>query len=176
MYMAPEEKSELLSVLDATHRDVHAAVEGLEDREASLNPAPGRWSVLECLEHITIVEQRFLGRLQNAKRADSPDIDKDREATLLERVADRSKTAQAPETVRPSGRFTGLSQALAAFDATRAETKSFAETCQTDLYFLAEAHPRFGPLNGYEFVLLMAGHVRRHTAQIREIRAALAGA
>jgi DinB superfamily len=172
--MAPEERSEILSVLDATRREMHAAVEGLADDEASASPAPGRWSVLECIEHVTIVEQRFMSRLQNAERVDSPSIDKEREAALLERVADRTQRAQAPELVRPSGRFTNLPEALEAFDAVRSETMRVAEARHADLHSLAESHPRFGPLNGYEFVLIVAGHSRRHAAQIHEIRAALA--
>jgi uncharacterized damage-inducible protein DinB len=178
--MAPQsgsdDRSRLLNILDETRRDMHAAVEGLWEAEASANPGPGRWSVLECVEHVTLVEQRFRGWLDNGDRVEVPPIDKQREARLLERVADRSQRAQAPEPVVPVGRFASLAEALQAFDKARAETVRFAEARYAELYSLASSHPRLGRLNGYEFVLLIAAHGRRHAAQIRETRAALAGA
>ena len=178
--MAPQEASqaivELLRLLDETHGEVHAAAKDLSDKDAGTSPAPGRWSVLECLEHVTVVEQLFLSRLQSAERVATPAIDRQREAELLAGVSGRTQRAEAPERVRPSGRFTTCSQALQEFDSARAETKRFAEARQADLYTLAASHPRFGPLNGYEYVVIVAAHSRRHAAQAREARAALAGA
>jgi hypothetical protein len=34
-------------------------------------------------------------------------------------------------------------------------------------------HPALGPLNGYQWFLFLAAHEGRHTAQIREITAAI---
>jgi hypothetical protein len=34
---------------------------------------------------------------------------------------------------------------------------------------LAVEHPRFGTVNGVGLLVLMAGHARRHAAQIREL-------
>ena len=171
--MAPTELSELVSYLDETHREMHEAVAGLTESQASTPPDPARWSVLECLEHVIAVERLFLGRLQTAERAAAPAPDKERERSLAERVADRSERRQAPEAVRPSGRFPNLHAAIDAFDAAREETVRFARDRRQELYSLATSHPRLGPLNGYEFLLLIAAHGRRHAAQIRETRAAL---
>ena len=37
-------------------------------------------------------------------------------------------------------------------------------------------HPRFGPLNGYQFVAVLAAHERRHALQLRDIGDALGDA
>ena len=168
--------AELLRLLEDTRGEVQAAVKGLGATEACACPAPGRWSVLECLEHITTVEQLFLGRLQHAASTDVPAMDKQREASFLERISSRVQRIEAPEPVRPSGRYAAVSEALAAFDAARAETVSFAQARQAELYSIAVTHPRFGPLNGYEFLILIAAHSRQHSQQMREARAAVAGA
>jgi len=42
------------------------------------------------------------------------------------------------------------------------------------VYTLTTTHPVLGTLNGGEALILIAGHGRRHTAQIREALAALA--
>jgi len=49
----------------------------------------------------------------------------------------------------------------------------FAENRADDLYYLAAEHPRFGPMNGAEFMMIITAHARRHAAQIQEVRAAL---
>jgi uncharacterized damage-inducible protein DinB len=175
--MAPEESKqqlELLTILEESRQEFHKAVEGLEEAHASLRPAPERWSVLECMEHVVNVEHRFLGRLQSAERVETPAIDKAREDALRERVVNRSQRAEAPEMVRPSGRFRNLPEALEAFDAARADMARFVEAHHPEIYLLVSSHARFGTLNGYEYVLIAAGHSSRHAAQIREIRAAVA--
>jgi hypothetical protein len=89
------------------------------------------WSVSK---HVTAVEQRFLERLKEAVQAEAPAADKQREAALLARVVDRSTRAQAPELVRPSGRFRKLSDALESYNSARAETMRFVEENHGSLY------------------------------------------
>ena len=73
----------------------------------------------------------------------------------------------------PAGRFTTLAQALEQFNANRTRSIQFAQDRSGDLYYLASEHPRFGPMNGVEFLIIIAAHGRRHAAQIQEVRAAL---
>jgi hypothetical protein len=109
----------------------------------------------------------------SAKKLDVPRIDKEKEALLTGRVPDRSVRVQAPDAVVPTGRFLTLEQALAQFNAGRTRSIQFAEDRCDDLYCLASEHPRFGPVNGVELLIIIAGHSRRHAEQIRETRAAL---
>ena len=102
--MAPEERSEIVQHLERGRQEFIAAVAGVSEAQAKVRPDPARWSVLECVEHVTTVEERFQGWLQKAEKLDAPRIDKEKEAGLLVRVADRSTRAQAPEAVVPSGR------------------------------------------------------------------------
>jgi uncharacterized damage-inducible protein DinB len=173
--MAPEQELEIVTTLEKSRQDLHSALEGIDEAEARLRPAEGRWSVLECLEHVATAERRFLGRLESAGQLESP-IDPQREAGVLAMVTDRSPRRQAPEMVQPSGRFASLAEALADFDATRANVIRFAETRHAELRALGSQHPLFGQVTGYELMLIIAGHACRHAAQIREARAAVAGA
>ena len=145
----------------------------MPESQVTVRPDPARWSVLDCVEHVVTVEQRFLGWLENAKKMDAPRVDKEKEAGLLTGVADRSTRAQAPEAVVPSGRFGTLAQALEQFNVERTRSVQFAENRADDLYYLAAEHPRFGPMNGAEFMMIITAHARRHAAQIQEVRAAL---
>ena len=170
--MVPQTRSELVQTLEASRQEFNAAVEGLSDSEARKQPAPGRWSVLECVEHVGLVEERFFGRLQQAARKDAAP-NKQREAELAALVIDRTKRIDAPEPARPTGRYSTLAEALDQFNAARGRLMQFADERAADLYSLSVEHPRFGPLNGAEQLLIAAGHSRRHADQIREVRAAL---
>ena len=57
---------------------------GLTEAQATIRPDPERWSVLDCVEHVTLVEERFLGWLEKAKKLDAPRIDKEKEAGLID--------------------------------------------------------------------------------------------
>ena len=160
-------------MLESSREEVAAAARGIPEEHANTRPEAGRWSVLECVEHIAAVEERLLGRLAGAERLDAPRVDPEKEAMLMARVADRSSRAQAPEPVAPQGRFSNVPQALDHFSAMRARTIQFAEERSADLYHLASEHPRFGTLNGAELLLFIACHGRRHAEQIREITALL---
>lgn len=172
--MSPERKAEIVQVLENSREDFNTAVAGLAESQASINPQAGRWSVLECVEHVTVVEERFLGRIENSERLDAPPVNKQREAELTSRVTNRAERAQAPEFVQPTGRYATLTDALQEFNAVRTRTIRFAEQQGADLYQLSTTHQRFGDLNGAELLILIAGHSRRHAEQIREVRTALA--
>jgi uncharacterized damage-inducible protein DinB len=171
--MAPEQEVEIIKQLEQSREDLHAAVEGMNESEARSRPAEGRWSVLECLEHVATVERRFLSRLEGAGQLESL-IDPQREGGVLAMVTDRSQRRQAPEPVQPAGRFASLADALKDFDSTRAEVIAFAQARHAELRTIGAEHAIFGRVTGYELMLIIAGHACRHAAQIREARTALA--
>jgi hypothetical protein len=169
--MAPQEKTEIIQHLERSRDEFLAAVSGLTEEQAATRPEPDRWSVLDCVEHVAFVEDRFLGWLENPKPAPAPPLDKEKEAGLLARVADRSTRINAPEAVRPTGRFGSLAQAVKQFETERARSLRAAERPASELYAVSTEHPRLGPANGMELLVIIAAHSRRHAAQIRETRA-----
>lgn len=171
--MAPQESIDILQCLEDSRDEFLAVTEGLSEAQATAAPAPGRWSVVECIEHVIAVESLFLRSLRKPDEDAAPPANKEREAMILSRVAGRASAIQAPEPVRPSGRFATLTEALAKFEAVRAHSIRFVETQGDGLYSLAAKHPFLGVCNGAEAIVLIAAHSRRHAAQIREIRAGL---
>jgi uncharacterized damage-inducible protein DinB len=172
--MGPEIHSEILRNLEDSRRCLYEAATAVSEERAKVRPAPERWSVLECVEHVVTVEERFLGRLENAPRLDAPRIDTTNEAAIAEKVENRETRRQAPDAAVPTGKFATVAEALAAFDAIRARTLQAARNKSADLYHLAAEHPVFGKVNGVEVLIIIAGHARRHAAQMREAHAAVA--
>jgi len=163
----------LIELLESGRQDVLDAVDGLTEAAALAKPSPDRWSVLECMEHVVIVEERFQGWLQNGPAiASAPKPEN--ETRLFSMVTDRSAKVTAPEAVVPSGRFVVLKEAVLAFNAARDRSVSLVKEHGEALYTIGARHGRFGELNGVEVVHLMAGHARRHAAQIRELGEAAA--
>ena len=171
--MSPQTRSEIIHILESSREEFNAAAGGVAEEHAKSKPAPERWSVLDCVEHVTFVETRVLVRLQETPPGGAPPVDKQKEADLAARVPNRSVRAEAPEALRPVGRYATLVEAIEQFNAARARTIEFAQASGENVYALALEHPRFGKLNGMEYLVLVAGHARRHAEQIREARAAL---
>ena len=168
--MAPETSTDVIQMLEAGRQELASAVSGISEEQAQASPGPGHWSVLQCLEHLTTVEELFLGRLKQAPRTGAPPVDKQKEAELARRIPDRTTKAQSPERALPTGRFRTLAEAVEGFHGARNKTIDFARQESANLYAIASEHARFGPLNGIEVLVFINGHARRHTAQIREVR------
>ena len=163
--------SVLIALLEEGRQDVLVSVRDLSDEQAATKPALDRWSVLECLEHIVAVEDRFLGWLTTGEVQQTPQRDTEKEGRLFGMITDRSTKVQAPEAVVPTGRFTSLAAAVDAFNEARNRTAQIARARGTELYAVKVAHARFGEMNGSELMHLLTGHARRHASQILETRA-----
>src|SRR5512140_2637211 len=135
--MAPSEAIDIIAILEKSREDFHTSASGLPESLAKTRPGENRWSVLECVEHVTTVEEMFLKRLAGGEHKEAPPEDKTREAALAQRFVDRTNKRQAPETVLPKGRFTSLAEGLRQFQSARAVTLQFAREHTADLYTLA---------------------------------------
>jgi len=149
------------------------AIGGLPEDLAAASPGPGRWSVVECVEHVAVSEDFLLHLITLAEHTAAPVVNPKREASILARGADRTTPAVSPAVARPTGRFATLAEAVESFLAARERTLRFVETCDEDLRAKSVMHPLIGPINCHEALLLIAVHPRRHAMQIRENRTAL---
>jgi len=163
----------LITILEAGRRDFLEATQNISPQQASAKPAPERWSVLECIEHVVVVEDRFLGWISNGTPIE-PQRNTENELRIFTMVRNRLSKAEAPAAVRPQGRFETLAAALSEFNAVRDRSVQLAQERGDSLYAVGATHPRFGPMNGAELIQLIDGHARRHADQIRETVEALA--
>jgi uncharacterized damage-inducible protein DinB len=168
--MENPDEGDIVGILESSRLEFTAAVAGLSEAQARCKPGEDQWCALECVEHVVVVEERFLSGVEQAERLDTPTVNREKEAEISQRVPIRETRVRALEAVRPTGRFATMSEALIAFNAARARTMRFADERRPDLYSLAMEHRRFGKLNGAEYLLLIAAHTRRHAGQILELK------
>jgi DinB superfamily len=164
------DQDQLLASLNAGRGELLGAVEGLTDEQAAVKPAGGGWSALECVEHVAAAETLLLRRLKTQSVVVPEELSRDREAALYARLASRGKKVEAPEFVRPTGRFATLGEAVGAFLDARERTVEWLKKCDFDLRLRAVEHPLLGQASAYEFILIMAAHPARHARQILEGR------
>ena len=158
------EKQELLDELAAGTRILLEALDGVTDAER--RPAPDRWSALEIVEHVAVVEAYLLARLLEAVDATEPAGSPQREGKIRRFAPTRVRPVTAPEMLVPTGRYATVAEALRAFHAHRAETTRYVEAAEGDLRAKTAIHPLLGNVNAYEMLLMMAAHPRRHAEQI----------
>ena len=161
---------ELIEKLTASRDAYLAALAGVTEEQAAVKPSDGGWSILECAEHVAIAERNLLHRLVSTSTPLTAGPQRNLEAIILARGADRTRKFDAPQPARPTGRFATLDEARAAFQKERAQAIAWLEACAVDLRLRSVEHPAFGPVTGYEMVLFAAMHPVRHALQIRELR------
>ncbi len=172
--MRDAQREKILLILQEGMDALSEALRGIDESAATRRPWQGSWSVLDCMEHLTLTERALFHRLKEAKACDESREDPVREAKFQDLAMNRLRRIEAPEPVRPAGDSPSLRQAFEGFSAVRRDTVSFVENFRGDLHWLVTQHPLITrPVNCYEMLLLMAMHPRRHALQIAEIRRAL---
>jgi uncharacterized damage-inducible protein DinB len=174
--LTAEERESALKQFETTRDNFLKTIAGLSQKQWTFKPAPDRWSVAEVAEHITVSESTIMGLIQN-RVMQSPAAPEKREQVkgkdqmILLRVPDRSHKAQAPEMLRPTGRWATEAELVKAFDDSRKANMDYIRTTNDDLRDHFFDHPVFGTLDGYQWLLLLSTHSARHTAQIEEVKA-----
>ncbi len=171
------EREQAMKLLAESRQGFLKAIEGLSPTQWSFKPAPDRWSIQECAEHIATVEQvvetqviamSLAGPREPLRRGEVKTTD----GFLMAALADRSHKAQAPEMVAPKGRLATREAVVAAFGAVRKTLDEQVETSRLDWRARFGPHPLFGTLDLYQWVLMSAGHTARHIQQIEEVKRA----
>ncbi len=172
--MSDAERTFLVDQLEQTKKLVVESLTGLTPAQWTFKAAPDRWSVQQCAEHIVLSEGYiFSGSQQLLATPAVPRPEKSNaevDQMIVAMVTSRSKKLTAPEPLVPSGKFQTPEDAIKAFTEARDKSIAYAKTTDAELRVHVGPGPA-GPMDAYQFLLLMASHSARHTAQIREVEA-----
>jgi len=171
--MDANDRNQLLNLLAESREALCAAAANLSDEQSRLRPVPDRWSVLECVEHVALVENGILTLITTSLTPCPPLPDRTREENILRNTTNRAIKFNAPERLQPKGRLASLAAALEQFQQNRARSIEYVEHCDKDMRAFSLPHPAFGPITAHEFLIILALHPARHANQIREVRQSL---
>jgi uncharacterized damage-inducible protein DinB len=169
--------AELTEHLAQQHRALLDVASSVPSDSWQARPGEGQWSVSEILEHLHRVDRSVTGLLTKkiaaAREAGHPE---ESETSSVLGTLDQFRVSEvgdrklvAPETVAPTenpDRETverKLAESRAALNTAIASGDGLA------LGSITHTNSRFGELDLYQWILFVAGHEKRHTAQLREV-------
>ena len=168
---------------DFAMSNMHATRKLFLDATANLTPAqwnfkagPDRWSIAECAEHIAASEDFIWAVMEKLVAGPAADAEmvaktKGKDEMLVKMVTNRDQKFQAPEPIQPKKLLSDPTEYVARFTASRDKHIHYVDVTQDSLRDRVAPHPAAGPLDGYQWILLMSGHTERHTLQILEVKA-----
>lgn len=174
--LTKEERDRAVDNLKQTQKDFLAAIEGVSEEQWKFKAAPDRWSIAETAEHIAVSEQT-IWELVSGKIMKSPATPekaaeaKGKDEIILTRIPDRSRKAQAPEQLKPTGRWATRAALVKDFEAMRAQEIAYLAETKEDLRSHFEEHPFLATMDAWQWLLFNGAHAKRHTAQILEVKA-----
>jgi len=172
--LTPEERSTAAAELEESRRRLLAALENLTDDEWRRRPSADRWSIAECAEHVTAAELPLAKFFATAATVEPSEEERreirGKDEFVRRHLRDRSQRGEAPERIRPKGRFATQEETIRTFEERRAVNLAYVRETSEPLRDRFAPHPFAGVLDGYQWVLFLAAHTDRHAAQIEEIR------
>lgn len=158
----------LVKELERTEARLLKALEDVTPAQWTYKAAPDRWSIAECVEHITAAEP-FIREMIVKSLSTPAGKDAKKDEMILTMLVDRSKKFKAPEPLIPTSKFATKDEGIAAYKAERAKTIALARS-DADFRTHGSDHFAFGPLDSYGWVLFLSGHSERHTLQVEEVK------
>ncbi|WP_343558527.1 DinB family protein [Sphingobacterium sp.] len=165
----------LLQYFNETSKELEKQVAGLSEAQLQFKPAPDKWSISQCLEHI-VLSERMIFDMAKAALTKAPQPERKSEVQMTDSnlkttITDRSHKFQAPKELQPSGIYKDSKTALADFNAARQPVIDYIKKADAnDLRNHINDYPT-GVVDGYQGLMFIAAHCARHTKQIEEVKA-----
>ncbi|MFD6207662.1 DinB family protein [Peribacillus sp. NPDC060253] len=146
-------------------------VTGLSDEQLNAHPEEGRWSIVQVLDHLYLMERAITKSIADKLQSDEriPAGDKPIELTL-----NREVKVQAPPYVIPSESFQTLNEVKDKLsDSRKAFLHLVDHAKENDLEQKSFPHPLFKELSLKQWIPFVGLHEKRHLKQIEELKSKL---
>ena len=171
---AQKDRAAAVKYLEDTRQAFLKSIENVTPAQWTFKASPTSWSIAEVAEHIGLSEGTIFGMITTQMlQAPAPKpgagVPDDK---VIAGVTDRSNKFQAPEVLKPVNKWPTKAALIKDFNEARDKSIAWVKTTTEDLRAHASPHPAFGSMDAHQWVLLLAGHSARHTAQIEEVKTA----
>jgi hypothetical protein len=167
--MSQVERDRLVSHLEMTGSWLADEVSGLSEAQLKFRPAPGKWTILDVVEHLTVAEPQYWHDLKESM-AKPPAAAKNRQEAdlyVLWYGIDRTEHQKTGEAREPKGNLTDAKSGLKSIHKLRTEMLDYARATDDDL----RGHA-YGGGDVYQWFVMISTHMQRHILHIREVKAA----
>jgi DinB superfamily len=169
------ERDRAMSHLHATRKVFLDSVAGLSEAQWNFKPAPQRWSIAECAEHIAVSDDSLFELIRQMMKSPAAPEKKaearGKDEMILKMLPDRSVKATAPEFLQPKRRWPNQPDLIAHFKQSRDRNIAYIQTTEDDMRSHFRDHPMLKTIDAYQMMLLLSAHCERHTLQINEVKA-----
>jgi hypothetical protein len=151
------------------------SVKGLSEEQLNFKASAGKWSIKDCMQHITLAENSLWSladaTLKQAANAEKRAEIKISDEALAKMIMNREQKAQAPEFLKPEqANWKTANEILDAFKEKRGQLIKYAKTTTEDMRNHVAQMP-FGYIDAYQLIVFISAHTRRHIMQIEEVKA-----
>lgn len=147
------------------------SVNGLSDEQLNEVVEEGKWTIVQVLEHLYLLEKKLARWIQNALLSNASNATENRPIHL---AVNRTHKIEAPKVIVPSNEFQTMDQLkIKLADSREALINSIKGVSEDDLNKKSLPHPTFGFLSLNQWVSLIGFHEQRHIGQIEEIKESL---
>lgn len=162
------DRQHLIAHFEMTNSWLADEVAHLSPAQLHFRPAPTSWSILDCVEHLTLAEPEYWAMYQRSMKAPATKAESASEdVTRMWYGIDRTERQKTVESEVPKAKYTDMAPALKAFETLRATMLAYIRTTQED--WRHHMIPEWDR-DGYQWLLMISAHSQRHILQIREIK------
>ncbi|NHM30897.1 DinB family protein [Neobacillus terrae] len=152
-------------------QEILISVRGLSDEQLNEQLEEDRWSIMQVLDHLYLMEQVIT---QSISRELATGKEKVVDPKPIELAVIRSTKIGAPSFVVPSNEFITLEEMKNKLSQSREGlTKLVNDADKSLLKKRAFPHPAFGDLSLKQWIPFVGLHEKRHLAQIEELKGKL---
>ncbi|WP_221566715.1 DinB family protein [Alkalihalobacillus sp. TS-13] len=157
-----------MSVFEEGRKELMATIDEIPEEQGQARISIDSWSVLEVLEHLVLIEHVITKQSEylicHGEDTETPDHP-------VYRSAKRYPVVDAPEYVRPIGRYKSKDEAKVALQQSRNKLIQVLDEVEDPslLEKRAFSHPIFGPMKLSQWIEFIGYHEKRHIDQIKEI-------
>jgi DNA primase catalytic subunit len=169
-----EQRKFITEYLQITKQEFLKSIEGLTDEQLKFRVSEKKWRIIDCAEHIALAEKTLFSIVEKKLTEPADSVSRKHlgmtEKKIISRLTFRLIKVNAPEVIRPFGRFATIDAIKQAFTARRDSTINFVGTTNLPLHCHFWKHPATGKIDLYQTIILMSAHTKRHILQIEEVK------
>lgn len=171
--LSKEEKDFAIQFMNESTDYMLSTLRGLSEEQLKFKPDANSWSVEDCLKHLMISEQAIWTAFVETPLKGSADPD-NRDALqlsdeqVIQFITSRERKAKTSEQAEPQNIEGDYKDVLKDLKKLRSAHAKWLKSTEEDLRNRVADSP-LGKIDLYQAVLLISGHVRRHTDQMKEV-------
>ncbi|MGN6398980.1 MAG: DinB family protein [Flavisolibacter sp.] len=164
---------DFIKEFDETTNDLLNTIASFSQEEFNTIPFEGSWTAAQVTEHLLKSESRMPALFKSNSRPTTEREPDGKTAMIKSIFLDFNSKLQSPEFILPSSESKEKEDLFNAFKTVKADIRAVIETVDLSRTFTDFPFPQLGEFTGWEWICFLACHAKRHTRQMKNIKAAL---